>query len=68
MNLQSQQEVDNTRQKLAGLERLYAAAEADTSGAPYPRQLNLRTLRRTINQLKEEIVRYESKAKVANDR
>jgi hypothetical protein len=65
MILQSQIEVDNTRKKLAALEQFYAEREADKTGAPYPRQLSLRSLRRTINQLTEEIVRYESKVKSA---
>jgi hypothetical protein len=58
MTLQSKRELEVTREKLRGLEELYAATAAAPDGA-YSRELTFRSLRRTINQLKEEITRFE---------
>jgi hypothetical protein len=61
MTLQSKRELEVTREKLRGLEELYASTAASPEGA-YSRELTLRSLRRTINQLKEEITRFEARA------
>ena len=60
MSLQSKRELDRTRKKLQELEQLYAKTEADSSQSTYSRDLTLRSLRRTVNQLKEEIARFEA--------
>jgi hypothetical protein len=60
MSLQSKRELEVTRKKLQKLEQLYAETQADSTGG-YSRQLTLRSLRRTVNQLKEEITRFESR-------
>jgi hypothetical protein len=60
MSLQSKRELEVTREKLRGLEELYAQTKAASSDDTYTRDLTLRSLRRTINQLKEEIVRFEA--------
>jgi 5-bromo-4-chloroindolyl phosphate hydrolysis protein len=60
MNLQSKRELEVTRKKLQELEKLYAKTEADSSQSAYSRDLTLRSLRRTVNQLKEEIARFEA--------
>ena len=49
-----------TRQKLRLLEENYEHAKADTSGSMHQRQLELRSLKQLINQLKEEITRAEA--------
>lgn len=61
MNLQSKRELETTRKKLTGLERLYDATLAAPGEKTYARELTLRTLKRTINQLKEDIARFEAK-------
>jgi hypothetical protein len=61
MTLQSKRELEVTREKLCGLEELYATTEAAASENAYARELTLRSLRRTINQLKEEITRFEAR-------
>ena len=60
MSLQSKRELEVTRKKLQELEQLYAKTEADSSQSAYSRDLTLRSLRRTVNQLKEEIARFEA--------
>lgn len=61
MSLQNQHEVELTRQKLARLESRYEALRADTNEDSRVRQLSMISLKRLINQFKEEIVRYESR-------
>jgi hypothetical protein len=58
MNLPN--ELEMTRKKLQGLEEVYAARQAARKSAS-SKQLTLRSLRRTINQLKEEIARFEAR-------
>lgn len=60
MSLQSKRELEVTREKLRGLEALYAKTLADSSPANYAREQTLRTLRRAINELKEEMARFEA--------
>jgi hypothetical protein len=60
MKLHSQRELEVTREKLRGLEELYARTETGSAGIGYVEQLTLRSLRRTINQLKEEIRQFET--------
>lgn len=59
MTLQSEQELTNTKDKLAFLEKCYAQAQADSEEDSHVRELSLESLKRLINQLKEEIARYE---------
>jgi hypothetical protein len=61
MTLRSARELEVTREKLAGLEQLYARTEASPAENGYVRELTLRSLRRTINQLREEIARFEAR-------
>ena len=60
MNLQSSQEVEVTRRKLRILEETYDAIRSKAMDNEYARELTLRSLRQTINQFKEDIVRFES--------
>ena len=61
MSLQSQREVDVTREKLRGLEEEYEAARTRPESSDRMRELTLRSLKKLINQLKEELVRSESR-------
>ncbi len=61
MGLHSQSELESTRRKLRLLEERYEAHANATSDSPHARKLTMQSLRRLINQLKEEIARYESK-------
>jgi hypothetical protein len=62
MSLEAKRELEVTREKLKGLEQLYQKTAAEPAANAYARELTLRSLRRTINQLKEEIARFESRA------
>ena len=61
MNLQSVHEVENTRRKLRELETEYDAAIKRPITNEQVREATLNSLKRLINQLKEEIARYESR-------
>jgi len=61
--LKDQIELENTREKLQMLEQQYAAAQMRPSVNRYARQLTLRSLKKLINQLTEEIVRFKSREK-----
>lgn len=60
MTLQSETELTNTRQKLREVESWYADAQNNHSEGEHVRQHTLRSYRKLIKQLKEEIARYES--------
>lgn len=59
MKLHDQLELENTRHKLRLLEERYQASARDNSDR-HVRDLSLRSLKRIINQLKEEIARFEA--------
>jgi hypothetical protein len=60
MSLGSDQELDNTKRKLQLLEKRYEEARADFNEDEHLRELTMESLKRLINQLKEEIARYET--------
>lgn len=60
MNLQSDRELANTRAKLRLLEEEYEATRNDASEDAYLREVTMHSLKRLINQLKEEVARYEA--------
>lgn len=60
MILRNDRELSNTRIKLARLEALYADHENETGGDEELREASMESLKRLINQFKEEIARYEA--------
>jgi len=62
MNLKSQREVENTRQKLRLLEEHYEKKRKTPAEDDHVRELTLRSLKKLINQLKEEIAWFEAHA------
>ena len=60
MSLRNEQELANTRIKLARLEARYETLRTETGGDEELRELTMESLKRTINQFKEEIARYEA--------
>jgi hypothetical protein len=62
MTLQSHRELEATRAKLRLLEERYEANRREQDGDEHLRELSMRSLKRLINQLKEEIARFESRA------
>ena len=61
MTLQSQRELEVTREKLQLLETRYEANKREQGGDEHVRELSMQSLKRLINQLKEEIARFESR-------
>ena len=60
MMLGNETELLNTRTKLRELQERYEALRIDLSEDPRVRRLTMMSLRRLINQLTEEITRFES--------
>ena len=61
MGLKNERELQVTREKLRLLEERLEAAGREPSENPRAHELSLRSLRRMINQLKEEIARFETR-------
>ncbi len=62
-DLKNEIELNNTREKLRRLQQQYVAAQVRPIVNHQSRQLTLRSLKKLINQLTQEIVRFESRAK-----
>jgi len=60
MELRDERQVQNTREKLRILEERCEAVRRDPAGNAHVQDLTLRSLKRLINQLKEEIARFEA--------
>lgn len=61
MSIQNQFELENTRRKIALLEKRHSELTADETEDKRVRELTLRSLKKMINQMKEEIVRFQAK-------
>jgi hypothetical protein len=68
MSLQSHRELQTTREKLQMLEERYEAEMRQVSGDRHVRELSMRSIKRLINQLKEEIARFESRSSLGSGR
>jgi hypothetical protein len=68
MTLQSQSELANTLEKLARLEARYECLRSDMTGNERLRKLSLTSLKRLINQFKEEVARFEVRANNESNR
>jgi hypothetical protein len=60
MTLQNDRDLANTREKLRLLEESYEEVRLEDFADVELREAELESLRRFINQLKEEIARYEA--------
>lgn len=61
MTLKNDAELANTREKLSELEKRYQALRNGAEPDARLRDLSMRSLKQLINQLKEEIARYEAR-------
>ena len=61
MSIENRRQCENTRAKLGDLEELYDKKRIEP-GDEFIRELTLRSLKKRINQLKEEIARFEARA------
>ncbi len=62
MSIENRRQLENTRMKLQELEQLYTKTEQKSSDDKHVRELTLRSLKKRINQFKEEISRFEARA------
>ena len=68
MELKDDFELENTRTKLRWLEESYRAHAENPAQMTQARRLTMRSLKRLMNQLTEEIVRFESRAAATSSR
>jgi len=61
MTLLNARQSQVSAEKLQLLEERYAAIRAAATGDEHTRDITLRSLKRLINQLREEIARFEAK-------
>jgi len=67
MTLQSHRELETTRKKLRLLQERYEANKREQGGDEHVRELSMRSLKRLMNQLEEEIARFQSRTSVRAD-
>jgi hypothetical protein len=65
MSLENRHQLENTRGKLQELEQLYAKIRQGPATSEHVRELTLRSLKKRINQFKEEIARFETRVSPA---
>ncbi len=61
MSIENRHQMENTRTKLQELEQLYAKTSQGPAASEHVRELTLRSLKKRINQFKEEITRFEAR-------
>jgi len=61
MSIENRRQWENTRAKLHEMEQLYEK-KCQEPNDEHIRELTLRSLKKRINQFKEEIARYEARA------
>jgi hypothetical protein len=59
VTIENRRQLENTRIKLQELEALFAKTQLSPAASEHVRELTLRSLRKRINQFKEEITRFE---------
>jgi hypothetical protein len=60
MSIQSRRQLENTKKKLQILEERFQSLESPPDANMNARYLSRRSLKKLINQLKEEIARFET--------
>jgi hypothetical protein len=63
MSIESRRELEVTRAKLKLLEERLASVVREPEENPRAHEWSVRSLKQTINQMKEEMARFESRAK-----
>jgi len=67
MSLESHRQFESTRSKLRLLQERYEANKREQGGDEHVRELSMRSLKRLMNQLEEEIARFRSRTSVKMD-
>jgi len=62
MTIDNRHQLENTRLKLQELEHLHRETKQGPATSEHVRELTLRSLKKRINQFKEEITRFEARA------
>ena len=62
MTIENRRQLENTRMKLQELEELYVKTQQGPATSAHVRELTLRSLKKRMNQFKEEITRFEARA------
>jgi hypothetical protein len=65
MSIENRRQLENTRRKLQELEQLYLKIQQGSGTSEHVRELTLRSLKKRINQFKEEIARFEARVSPA---
>jgi hypothetical protein len=63
MTIESRHQLENTRPKLHELGRLYLERRRAPPISEHVRELTLRSLKKRINQFREEMTRFEARAR-----
>jgi hypothetical protein len=66
MNIESQRQLENSQAKLKLLENRLRELDKEPALNPQTRELTKKSLKKLANQLKEEIIRFESHRAPAN--
>src|SRR5262245_18795270 len=65
MSIENRRQLENTRRKLQELEQLYTKTRQGPAANEHVRELTLCSLRKRINQFKEEITRFKARVRSA---
>lgn len=65
MTIENRRQLEVAREKLVELERLFDATREAPGKGNHARELTLRSLKARINQFKEEIAKFETRASPA---
>ena len=65
MSIENRHQLENTRIKLEELEQLHTKIRQGPATSEHVRELTLRSLKKRINQFKEEITRFEARVSPA---
>ena len=68
MSIQSRRQLENTRKKLQILEERFHSLDCSPDENATVRNISRHSLKKLINQMKEEIARFESRASVNSGR
>jgi hypothetical protein len=63
MSIENRRQLESTRTKLRELEDLITKTEQEPSTDAHVRELTLRSLKKRMNQFKEEIARFEARVR-----
>jgi hypothetical protein len=65
MSIENRRQLENTRSKVEELEQLFLKTQQGPVTSEHVRELTLRSLKKRINQFKEEMTRFEGRVSSA---